>query len=71
MKKKRCAMCNKKVGERYIKLPKGDLDMHGIWMGDLGKWGWFDDQVFCKFGCMVRWLRAVRQQIREVQREGG
>ena len=66
MSKERCLMCNKKVKmSKAIVLPKGDLDLHGIWMGDLGKHVWFDGQVFCTFKCLVCWLKAARRQIRE------
>jgi len=65
-----CPRCHKKLGEEHtdykcIKLPKGDLDVHGIWCGDIGKHIWFDGEEFCSWRCFKDWLGAKYRKLKE------
>lgn len=54
-----CEMCDKPMrkGEKYVLFPKGDLDLHGIWFGDVKSYLWFKDEKFCGADCMIEYVK--------------
>jgi len=56
----KCDKCGKVISKdsecKYIHLPIGDLDSHGIWFGNIGKYLWFEDQVFCCEECLFGFI---------------
>lgn len=55
-----CNQCGKEDKEDapYICLPKGDLDLPGIWFGDIKKHLWFENQHFCSLNCFLEYIKA-------------
>lgn len=57
----RCANCQgltqyEVMKTDYIELPRGDLDLHSIWFGDVGDHLVFHDEKFCCFECLLAYI---------------
>lgn len=62
----KCDLCERVVEDtdKAIKSVRPNMDLHGIWMGDLNEYVWMDDDVlFCSFECFVKWLEKMRDKI--------
>ena len=60
-----CNTCRKEIDnpDKAIRLPKGDLDQHGIWFGDVGEYRWFDNESFCCFKCFIEYINSWHSTI--------
>lgn len=58
-----CDQCGKKIeAEKAIKSVRPDLDLHGIWMGDIQEHIWFDEDLsWCSWACFIAWLDDKRK----------
>ena len=60
----KCDECLKIIPkpDMAIHLEKGDLDVHGIWFGDVKRWLWFDSEYFCSLNCLLKYIRSWHKE---------
>jgi len=60
-----CDNCGKDIPDqsKAIQSVRPDMDLHGVWMGDLQQYIWFKDEDFCSFECFIEWLNKQRSKL--------